>query len=67
MNPVDLYCICHTGDVDMNNESNLQDHGFDNRYLKMTALENERKQQREETLKWISTSALSKLRSAWGH
>ena len=51
----------------MNSESNLQNHGLDSRYLKMTALENERKQQREETLKWISTSALSKLRSAWGH
>ena len=51
----------------MNNESNLQNLVLDSRRMKMTALENERKQQREETLKWISTSALSKFRSAWGH
>jgi len=51
----------------MNKASNLHTDAPDSRYLNMTALENERKQQREETLKWISTSALSKLRSAWGH
>ena len=32
-----------------------------------TALEHERKQQREETLEWISVSALSKLRLVWGN
>jgi len=65
--PGNLYRICHTGDIDMNKASNLHTDAPDSRYLNMTALENERKQQREETLKWISTSALSKLRSAWGH
>ena len=34
--------------------------------LNLTTLENERKQLREETLQWISLSALSKLRVAWG-
>ena len=28
--------------------------------------ENERKQQREETLEWISLTALSRLRLVWG-
>jgi len=32
----------------------------------VAALENERKQLREETLKWISVAALSRLRLAWG-
>jgi len=35
------------------------------KYLNMAALENERKLQREETLEWISVSALSKLRHVW--
>jgi hypothetical protein len=34
--------------------------------LNLTALENDRKQLREETLEWLSISALSKLRVAWG-
>lgn len=36
------------------------------RCLNLTALENDRKRLREETLEWISISALSKLRVAWG-
>jgi hypothetical protein len=32
----------------------------------VVTLENERKQLREETLKWISVSALSRLRLVWG-
>ena len=30
-----------------------------------TGLEKERQQEREETLRWISVSALSKFRHAW--
>lgn len=32
----------------------------------VAALENERQQLREETLKWISVAALSRLRLVWG-
>lgn len=35
------------------------------KYSSMTALENERQQQRKETLEWVSVHALSKLRLAW--
>lgn len=34
-------------------------------FSRMVVAENERKQQREETLKWISLSALAKFRQAW--
>lgn len=35
-------------------------------FLNLAALEYERKRQKEETIRWISQSALSKLRHAWG-
>ena len=34
---------------------------------RMSALESERKEQLEETKRWISTNALRKLRKAWRH
>ena len=34
-------------------------------FLSMTALEYERKRQREQTLQWISTHALQKFRETW--
>ena len=33
--------------------------------LNRNALQNERRQEREETLKWITDSALDKFRHAW--
>jgi len=33
--------------------------------LRMTALEYQRKRQREQTLQWISIHALQKLRKTW--
>jgi hypothetical protein len=34
-------------------------------FLSMTALEHERKRQREQTLQWISIHALQELRKTW--
>ena len=34
-------------------------------FLSMTALEYERKRQREQTLQWISIHALQELRKTW--
>jgi len=41
--------------------------GKDSRVMlqSMTALERERKRQREQTLQWISVHALQKFRKAW--
>ena len=49
----------------MKGQSNIKADDLNRKYLSMTALLNERQQQREKTLQWISVSALSKLRLAW--
>jgi hypothetical protein len=49
----------------MNSQSAIKADDLNGKHLNMTALENERKMQREETLRWISVSALSKLRVLW--
>ena len=51
----------------MKNQPRPDDARPHNDILNMTALENERKRQKEETLRWISDSALSRFRNAWGH
>ena len=50
----------------MNNQPIITTDDLTSNYLDMAAMENERKQLREETLEWISLSALSRLRVAWG-
>jgi hypothetical protein len=50
----------------MTKQSIIKADDLQDRCLNLTALENDRKQLREETLEWISISALSKLRVAWG-
>ena len=50
----------------MNTQSIIDSNDVHGKFMDMTALEKERKQLREETLEWISLSALSKLRVAWG-
>jgi hypothetical protein len=49
----------------MKSQSAVKADDLNGKYLNMTALEIERKHQREETLKWISASALSRLRHVW--
>ncbi len=49
----------------MQGQSNIKADDLNSKYLSTNALQNERQQQREETLKWISVFALSKLRLAW--
>lgn len=49
----------------MKRKSNTKADDQNVKYSSMTALENERQQQRQETLEWISVFALSKLRLAW--
>ncbi len=49
----------------MKSQSAIKAEDLNGKYLNMTALENEVKLQREETLRWISVSALSKLRVVW--
>ena len=49
----------------MKGRSNSKAGDLNGKYFSMTALETERQQQREETLKWISNSAISTLRLAW--
>ena len=61
----DLYSDCLTGEVAMKSQSAIKAEDLNGKYLNMTALENEVKLQREETLRWISVSALSKLRVVW--
>ena len=51
----------------MKNQSTSKSDKPETHFSKMTILENERKQQKEETLRWISDSALSKFRHAWRH
>ena len=50
----------------MTKQSIIKADDLQDRSLNLTALENDRKRLREETLDWISISALSKLRVAWG-
>ena len=49
----------------MKGQSNIKADDLNGKYLGVNVLLNERQQQRERTLKWISDSALSKLRLAW--
>lgn len=49
----------------MKSQSNSKAGDLNGKCFSMTALEMERQQQREETLKWISNSAISTLRLAW--
>lgn len=49
----------------MKRKSNTKADDLNGEYLSVTALENERRQQRAETLKWTSVYAVSKLRLAW--
>ena len=51
----------------MKSHSVIKSHDLSANQAITAALENERKQQREETLEWISVSALSKLRLVWGN
>jgi len=46
-------------------ESAIEVEDQDTRNRSITTLENERKKSREETLRWISHYALSKVRLAW--
>ncbi len=49
----------------MNTQHTLKANNLNEQFVKRTAVENERKHEREETLKWISDSALDKFRHAW--
>ena len=49
----------------MKRKSNTKVDYQSGKYLSLTTLENDRQQQRQETLEWISIHALSKLRLAW--
>jgi hypothetical protein len=59
------YSNRHTGDVDMRSQLTSKTDNLNDKIHVQTALEKERQQDREETLKWISVSALSKFRHAW--
>ena len=50
----------------MNNQLIITTNDLNGKHLDMAAMENEQKQLRAETLEWISLSALSRLRVAWG-
>ena len=49
----------------MKGQSNTKADDLNSKYRTVTAQQSERLQRREETLKWIAVSALSKLRLAW--
>ena len=49
----------------MNRQLTFKADDLNDQFTRRTALENERRQEREETLKWISVSALEKFRHAW--
>jgi len=49
----------------MKGQSNIKADDLNRKFVRKSALANERQEQRERTLRWISVSALSKLRLAW--
>jgi hypothetical protein len=49
----------------MNRQHPLKADDLTAQFVKRTAVENERQQEREATLRWISDSALEKFRHAW--
>ena len=49
----------------MNTPAKTPDKDLRGMFLTMTALEYERKRQREQTLQWISIHALQRLRKTW--
>ena len=51
----------------MKNESFSNTSNDPNKYLEQVAIEAQLRQQREETIEWISKSALSRLSHVWQH
>ena len=51
----------------MRNQLTSKTENLNDKIHVQTAFEKERRQEREETLRWISVSALSTLRHAWRH
>lgn len=57
--------LTQTGGTEMDRQLTSKADNLTEQNLNRNALENERRQEREETLKWITDSALDKFRHAW--